>query len=575
MKNKIFKVLIIAILSANVVYAESSRKIRISNVPMSKIEEDYKKLGDREDLFIKDKNGVYKYSYGDTAQKLNGIDPKTVEVFNKFYLKDKNGVYYLDKNKIKILNLEGMDLKTLEVVDNSYLKDKNSVYLVQENKLKRLEKIDPNTFKNIGGNYVKDKNGVYKYYFTYITVNDKELKKEPNFDAKTFEIVDPDGRYVKDKNNVYCDGEIINGADPATFEMLKKGNINYMKDKNNIYYWKTKIEGVDRDTFKIMENPNFSKDKNNIYFLGEKTESESYPPEYEKKGNDVYYKNKKLKDIDANTFETMISFFGFKDKNGYYVLDRDGSVVKINDKEVKIKNLAKSSFNSNFFYDGKNLYFIKNHKFEKIKKAPKTDGISEISDRYVEIGKVYYLDYDKGELIKLEKNDGRGVFFALGEDYGKDFNLNAEGVETTRRYIYFKGRILKNADYDSFGIKYNDQKNVFEIRDKISKEFVTDKSKKIYYIQAEKELAQEGSEKYDYVMKQIKNSLNNLTPKDKYVEIFVPMFMITQEEFNTVGNPKMFENSKIIHKFPDLPTERGFEKENNFDRRAVYDGVAR
>jgi len=44
--------------------------------------------------------------------------------------------------------------------------------------------------------------------------------------------------------------------------------------------------------------------------------------------------------------------------------------------------------------------------------------------------------------------------------------LNAEGVETTRRYIYFKGRILKNADYDSFGIKYNDQKNVFEIRDK-------------------------------------------------------------------------------------------------------------
>lgn len=281
MKNKIFKVLIIAILSANVVYAESSRKIRISNVPMSKIEEDYKKLGDREDLFIKDKNGVYKYSYGDTAQKLNGIDPKTVEVFNKFYLKDKNGVY--------------------------------------------------------------------KYYFTYITVNDKELKKEPNFDAKTFEIVDPDGRYVKDKNNVYCDGEIINGADPATFEMLKKGNINYTKDKNNIYYWKTKIEGVDRDTFKIMENPNFSKDKNNIYFLGEKTESESYPPEYEKKGNDVYYKNKKLKDIDANTFETMISFFGFKDKNGYYVLDRDGSVVKINDKEVKIKNLAKSSFNSNFF----------------------------------------------------------------------------------------------------------------------------------------------------------------------------------------------------------------------------------
>ena len=128
---------------------------------------------------------------------------------------------------------------------------------------------------------------------------------------------------------------------------------------------------------------------------------------------------------------------------------------------------------------------------------------------------------------------------------------------------------------DSNGNKKTEKEILFEIRDKISKELVTNKSKKIYYIQAEKELAQEGSEKYDYVMKQIKNSLNNLTPKDKYVEIFVPMFMIKQEEFNTVENPKMFENSKIIHKFPDLQTERGLEKENNFDRRAVYDGVAR
>ncbi|WP_304178123.1 hypothetical protein [Leptotrichia trevisanii] len=128
---------------------------------------------------------------------------------------------------------------------------------------------------------------------------------------------------------------------------------------------------------------------------------------------------------------------------------------------------------------------------------------------------------------------------------------------------------------DSNGNKKTEKEILFEIRDKISKELVTNKDKEKYYIQTERELAQEGSEKYDYVMKQIKNSLNNLTSKDKYVEIFVPILLIRQEEFNTVGNPKMFENSKIIHKFPDLPTERGLEKENNFDRRAVYDGVAR
>ena len=63
--------------------------------------------------------------------------------------------------------------------------------------------------------------------------------------------------------------------------------------------------------------------------------------------------------------------------------------------------------------------------------------------------------------------------------------------------------------------------------------------------------------------------------ENQNIRLNIPVALIKQEEFNTVENPKMFENSKIIHKFPNLPTERGLEKENNFDRRAVYDGVAR
>ena len=170
MKNKIFKVLIIAILSANVVYAESSRKIRISDVPMSKIEEDYKKLGDREDLFIKDKNGVYKYSYGDTAQKLNGIDPKTVEVFNKFYLKDKNGVYYFDVFRLDELNpnkvfakVKGADTSSFVQLMFGYAKDKNKVYIED----REIKGADPESFKIIetsDGVTIRDKNKIYKEF---------------------------------------------------------------------------------------------------------------------------------------------------------------------------------------------------------------------------------------------------------------------------------------------------------------------------------------------------------------------------------------------------------------------------
>ncbi len=35
-----------------------------------------------------------------------------------------------------------------------------------------------------------------------------------------------------------------------------------------------------------------------------------------------------------------------------------------------------------------------------------------------------------------------------------------------RRNVYFKGKILADADYESFGMKYNHEKDVYEIRDK-------------------------------------------------------------------------------------------------------------
>ena len=41
--------------------------------------------------------------------------------------------------------------------------------------------------------------------------------------------------------------------------------------------------------------------------------------------------------------------------------------------------------------------------------------------------------------------------------------LNMQKEEKT---FYFKGKILADADYESFGMKYNHEKDVYEIRDK-------------------------------------------------------------------------------------------------------------
>lgn len=210
----------------------------------------------------------------------------------------------------------------------------------------------------------------------------------------------------------------------------------------------------------------------------------------------------------------------------------------------------------NFSYENAEI-IVESHDADRI------EGLTRIKKEKVKPGSLFTYGHELIHALhnQMGINEQKLVYYEYLDSEGKKHRTGEKMY-----YIDFR---------DSKGNKKTEKEILFEIKDKISKEFVTDKNKKIYYIQAEKELAQEGSEKYDYVMKQIKNSLNNLTPKDKYVEIFVPMFLIKQEEFNTVGNPKMFENSKIIHKFPDFPTERGLEKENNFDRRAVYDGVAR
>ena len=35
-----------------------------------------------------------------------------------------------------------------------------------------------------------------------------------------------------------------------------------------------------------------------------------------------------------------------------------------------------------------------------------------------------------------------------------------------RRNVYFKGKVLADADYVSFDMKYNHEKDIYEIRDK-------------------------------------------------------------------------------------------------------------
>jgi len=324
-----------------------------------------------------------------------------------------------------------IDKATFQEIDAVYAKDKNGVYVWENRGWKKLEGIDPITFQiiNISGSarrYLKDKNGIYNIDGD----SDNLVLEKLPYDPQTYEVINQ--LYSKDKNNIYYSNRKIIGADLPTFQI---GSDGFSKDKNNIYFWGKKILGVDRDTIKIIELP-YIKDKNNVYYGNKKIEGADKNTfeltydfgsvvngYYSKDKNNVYYENKKLKGIDVKTFKKisrLVDNFLIEDKNGFYIVEKDGSIAPIDGKEVDIENL------------------------------------SQFNDKYInKYNVVYYLDTDEGAFRKLEKAESH-QFSAYGDtEYAKG-----------RKNVYFKGKILADADYESFGMKYNHEKDVYEIRDK-------------------------------------------------------------------------------------------------------------
>ena len=362
-----------------------------------------------------------------------------------------------------------IDKATFQEIDATYSKDKNGVYVWENRGWKKLEELDPITFQiiNVSGSvrqYLKDKNGIY---FIDGDSDNLVLEKLP-YDSQTFEVINQ--LYTRDKNNIYYSDRKIIGADLSTFQI---GSDGFSKDKNNIYLRGKRILGIDKDTVKIIELP-YIEDKNNVYYENKKIEGADKNTfeltydfgsvvnrYYSKDKNNVYYENKKLKDIDVKTFKKvsrLVDNFLIEDKNGFYIVEKDGSVAPIDGKEVDIENLSQLAIKTNLYHDKDSMYFVKNHKLVKIKDAPKVDpyNLSTYNDKYInKYDIVYYLDTDEGAFKKLEKAESH-EFRAYGDtEYAKG-----------KKNVYFKGKVLAGADYASFDMKYNHEKGVYEIKDK-------------------------------------------------------------------------------------------------------------
>ena len=389
---------------------------------------------------------------------------KILEVFLIMFL-TVNIVPAYAKQALKI------DKETFQEISAVYSKDKNGVYVIENRGWKKLEGLDPVTFEiiNINGSvrqYLKDKNGVYSIDGD----SDNLVLEKLPYDSQTYEVINQ--LYSRDKNNIYYDNKKIEGADLPTFQRIDE--YIYSKDKNNIYFRGKKISGVDKETFEKIDKYNYSKDKNNIYYDNKKIEGVDkntfeltydfgsvVNEYYSKDKNNVYYENKKLKGIDVKTFRKinrLVDNFLIEDKNGFYIVEKDGNVTPIDSKEVDIENLSQLAIKTNLYHDNNSMYFVRNHKLVKIKDAPKVDpyNLWTYNEKYINKNDiVYYLDTDEETFKKLEKAENH-EFRAYGDtEYAKG-----------RRNVYFKGKVLTGADYASFDMKYNHEKGVYEIRDK-------------------------------------------------------------------------------------------------------------
>lgn len=446
--------------------------------------------------YIKDRNNVYFVDNKNGKVKIvKNADKNTFQIVNGNYGVDGKNVYY-NGEKLDSVGIEG-----LKIFDDNYLKDNKNVYEIyttddEKIKIRAIKNlnIDVASFENIFKEaFYKDKNSVY---YVDMTEDKQELKKLEGADADTFEL----GIFSKDKNSVYVDKQRLEGVSPKGFEILDN-DLNFIKDYKNVFYLDRaedgitfiprvqNTEGVDVATLESVGKSFFKdyfKDKNNVYIVASErpvstdsinTKLNFYkliganPKTFELIDNfgrddkNVYFLDKKLKGIDAKTFEE-ISFSIVKDKNGLHILlNSDDFGIKT--RNLKISGLDLKTFKklengyykdkNNVYYDlDNNLYTIKNADLAtfEVLNSPYSSSIYFAKDK----NNVYYQNKKINGIIadgfeQIQSNfikDKNGI-------YKFEENENEKSLKITPINAKIDFENLKELDWKYFG----DDKNIY------------------------------------------------------------------------------------------------------------------
>lgn len=446
--------------------------------------------------YIKDRNNVYFVDNKNGKVRIvKNADKNTFQIVNGNYGVDRENVYY-DGEKLDSVGIEG-----LKIFDDNYLKDNKNVYEIyttddEKIKIRAIKNlnIDVASFEDIFKEaFYKDKNSVY---YVDMTEDKQELKKLEGADADTFEL----GIFSKDKNSVFIDKQRLEGVSPKGFEILDN-DLNFIKDYKNVFYLDRaedgitfiprvqNTEGVDVATLESVGKSFFKdyfKDKNNVYIVASErpistdsinTKLNFYkliganPKTFELIDNfgrddkNVYFLDKKLKGIDAKTFEE-ISFSIVKDKNGLHILlNSDDFGIKT--RNLKISGLDLKTFKklengyykdkNNVYYDlDNNLYTIKNADLAtfEVLNSPYSSSVYFAKDK----NNIYY---NGKKLDGIVPNDFEQIqsYFIKDKNgiYKFEESENEQDLKITPINAKIDFKNLKELDWKYFG----DDKNIY------------------------------------------------------------------------------------------------------------------
>ncbi len=188
-------------------------------------------------------------------------------------------------------------------------------------KLSQCANIDAATFKALSGEYTKDEN---KVYYKWTSSGRFWVVELPMADAKSFEVIGVN--LARDSKNVWWHGELLQGVDPKTIELVNAGFV--WKDAKSVWYQREKISGADAKTFRHLEQA-FYRDANRVYWSMTpldgadldrfRTFGDDSP--YAADRRNVWKGNTKITGYDAPTFQAIHQSV-IKDKNGVYAGDQ-------------------------------------------------------------------------------------------------------------------------------------------------------------------------------------------------------------------------------------------------------------